>query len=138
MDLPDEAREFIDRERVGRLATVGADGSPHVVPVCFALLDGRIYSVIDRKPKRTTRLQRLRNLEANPQAALIVDRYTEDWDRLAWVLLRGRADVITEGGEHARALETLRRKYPQYRTMDLAGRPVIRLTPERVNVWGFD
>ena len=123
---------------MGRLATVDAGGAPHVVPICFALLDGRIYSVVDEKPKRTTRLQRLRNLEANPRAALLIDRYSDDWSQLAWVMVRGLAEVIEAGEEHAAAIAALRAKYRQYRAMALDDRPVIRLSPERVNAWGLD
>jgi PPOX class probable F420-dependent enzyme len=97
MELSDAARDFTQRASVGRLATVDASGAPHVVPICFVLLDGRIYSVIDEKPKRTTRLQRLRNLEANPRAALVIDRYSDDWSELAWVMVRGLAEIIETG-----------------------------------------
>ena len=131
-------RAFTERASVGRLATVDAGGAPHVVPICFALLDGLIYSVVDEKPKRTTRLQRLRNLEANPRAALLIDRYSDDWSQLAWVMVRGLAEVIEAGEEHAAAIAALRAKYRQYRAMALDDRPVIRLSPECVNAWGLD
>ncbi len=101
MELSDVARAFIQRASVGRLATVDAGGAPHVIPICFVLLDGRVYSVIDEKPKRTTRLQRLRNLEANPRVALVIDRYSDDWSQLAWVMMRGLAEII-EAGRGAR------------------------------------
>ena len=138
MELSDVARAFIRRASVGRLATVDAGGAPHVVPICFVLLDGRIYSVVDEKPKRTTRLQRLRNLEANPRVALVIDRYSDDWSQLAWVMVRGLAEIIEAGEEHAAAIAALREKYPQYRSMALDDRPVIRLLPERINAWGLD
>ena len=138
MELSDVARAFIQRASVGRLATVDAGGAPHVVPICFVLLDGRIYSVVDEKPKRTTRLQRLRNIEANPRVALVIDRYSDDWSELAWVMVRGLAEIIEPGDEHAAAIAALREKYPQYRSMALEDRPVIRLLPERINAWGLD
>ncbi len=137
MDLPHDARAFLTQQRVGRLATADADGLPHVVPVCFAIDASVIYMAIDEKPKTTLRLKRLRNIEENPNAALVVDVYDEDWSRLAWVMLRGPADVLTEGAEHTRAIEALRAKYPQYHSMDLDSRPVIRLTPQRLNSWGL-
>lgn len=137
MELPPAVREFLEDTRVGRLATLDARGTPHVVPVCFVLLDGRVYSVVDEKPKRTTRLQRLRNLEADPRATLLVDRYDEDWSRLAWVMLRGRGEVLEGEEADAGAIEALRAKYPQYRSMALEGQPMVRLTPERVNSWGL-
>lgn len=121
---------------MGRLATADADGVPHVVPVCFALLDDALYVVIDEKPKTTTRLKRVRNIETNPRAALIVDFYDEDWSQLAWVMVRGDAALVEPGDEHAAALAALREKYPQYRAMQLDGRPLIRLRTERISAWG--
>jgi len=128
--------QFIQSQRVAHLATASADGRPHVVPVCFAYLDGHIYIAIDEKPKRSLRLKRLRNIEANPQVAIVLDRYDEDWSRLAWVLVQGTAVVLDSGPEHARALAALREKYPQYLEMALEGRPVISVTAERVSSWG--
>ena len=92
-----ETRRFIDEQRVGRLATAGADGAPHVVPVVFALVDDDAYVVIDEKPKTTLRLRRLRNIAENPRAALLVDVYDEDWSRLRWAMLRGAASVLAPG-----------------------------------------
>jgi PPOX class probable F420-dependent enzyme len=128
--------EFIERQRVAHLATAGAAGTPHVIPVCFAHVDGHFYIAIDEKPKRSLKLRRLRNIEENPRAALVFDRYDEDWQRLGWVLVRGRAVVLEGGEEHARALASLRERYTQYETMALESRPVIRITAERVSSWG--
>jgi len=134
--LSAELRPFLESQRVAHLATADASSRPHVVPVCFAYLDGRIYIAIDEKPKRTLRLKRLRNIEANPQVAIVLDRYDEDWSRLAWVLIQGTAAVLGTGPEHGQAVAALREKYPQYREMALEGRPVISLTVERVSSWG--
>jgi len=100
---------------VARLATVGPDGRPHAVPVCFVLEGDTVYSAVDRKPKRSTDLQRLANVRAHPDAAILVDHYDEDWTTLWWVRLRGRARVLQTGDERARALILLQEKYPQYR-----------------------
>lgn len=134
-NLDRDARGFLERARIGRLATVDPGGAPHVIPVCFALAAGRLYSVVDEKPKRTTRLIRLRNIEANPNVALIIDRYEDDWSQLAWVQVRGAARVLEEGSSYESGLRALRDKYEQYRAMDLEGRPMIELTPSRVNAW---
>lgn len=136
--LPPEALRFLREARVGHLATVDADGTPSVVPVCFALEGARIYSVIDAKPKRLPpeRLRRVRNLRARPGAALVVDRWHEDWGRLGWLHVRGRAELIGPGDEHARGLGLLREKYPQYREMALDEAPMIRLTIETHQAWG--
>jgi PPOX class probable F420-dependent enzyme len=98
--------------RVARLATVGPDGRPHVVPVCFALEGDTLYSAVDEKPKHTRALQRLRDIEANPQVEVLIDHYEEDWTQLRWVKLRGTARVVELD---ARALELLQAKYEQYR-----------------------
>lgn len=135
-----DARElaFIEARRVGHLATVDAAGELSVVPVCFAWVDGALVIPIDEKPKRRDRpLQRVRNIAANGRASVIVDQYDEDWSRLGWVLLRGRARLIQPGEpEHAPGIAGLRARYPQYRAMALEVAPLIALAPERVRSWG--
>lgn len=138
MELSSSIREFLTTQPVGHLATADAGGVPHVVPVCFALVGDAVVIVIDEKPKRTTRLKRLRNIEQNPATALVVDVYDADWSRLHWVMVRGPATIEPDGAGSPAALEALRDKYPQYRAMDLAGRPLIRIQPERVNEWHGD
>ena len=127
---------FIQHQRVAHLATADAAGRPHVVPVCFAYLDGRIYVAIDEKPKRSLRLKRLRNIEENPQVSLVFDRYVEDWSRLAWVMVHGTAAVVLNGPEHERAAAVLRGRYLQYQSMALEGRPVISIAVDRTSSWG--
>ena len=130
-------RRFLETGRVAHLATAGADGQPHVVPVCYACTDTAAYITVDEKPKRQDiPLKRLRNILANPAVALTVDRWDEDWTRLAWIMLRGRADVLYAGAEHDRAQDLLRDRYIQYRSMNLAPLPVIALRIGRVTAWG--
>jgi PPOX class probable F420-dependent enzyme len=122
--------------RVGRLATADAAARPLVVPVCFAFDGAALYSAVDDKPKRTRRLRRLANVAENPHASLLVDVWDEDWARLAWVSVEGRADVLRDGADFARALALLRAKYPQYRGMDLErDGAVLRVHAERVRAW---
>jgi PPOX class probable F420-dependent enzyme len=109
-----EQRRRVTAARVGRLATLAPDGPPRLVPVCFVLDGDTVYSAVDRKPKRTARLQRLADVQARPVATLLVDEYVEDWSRLWWVRLRGRARVLHRGEERERALALLREKYAQY------------------------
>jgi PPOX class probable F420-dependent enzyme len=131
-----EAR-FLEGCRVAHLATADRRGRPHVVPVCFAVSDDTAYITIDAKPKGDPRaLKRLRNIAENPAAALTADRWDEDWARLAWVMLRGTAEILDGGEEHDRAQDLLRARYPQYRSMALAGLPVIAIRIERVTGWG--
>ena len=131
-------RVFLHQARIGHLATASADGAPHVVPVCFVFDGVCLYSAIDAKPKRVSasKLRRLQNIRANPRASLVVDHYDEDWVRLRYILVFGRAEVLDAGQDREQALALLREKYPQYRTMpDFGQGPVIRLTPERVASW---
>lgn len=135
--LSDAARAFCERSRVARLATADAKGVPHLVPVCYAILGNSLYITIDEKPKRTDiPLKRLRNIQENPEIAVTVDRWDENWGRLAWVMLRGRAGILADGAEHDRAQARLRERYPQYRSMDIAPLPVIALRIGRVMYWG--
>jgi PPOX class probable F420-dependent enzyme len=138
MPLSAPERRFVDSQRIGRLATADKSGAPHVVPVCFGLADDRLYITIDRKPKRdrVQPLKRLSNIAANPQTAIVFDRYDEDWRRLAWVMLRGRAEILTSGAEHDRAQALLRSRYGQYAAMPIEELPVIAIHIERVTSWG--
>ncbi len=107
--------------RVARLATIGPDGRPHLVPICFALSGDTLYTAVDEKPKRSRRLQRLANVRTNPRVTVLVDHYEEDWERLWWVRLRGAGRVVEAGPELENALALLRDKYAQYRTRPPAG-----------------
>ncbi|MGC2525066.1 MAG: TIGR03668 family PPOX class F420-dependent oxidoreductase, partial [Stellaceae bacterium] len=127
----------VEHRRIGHLATADASGAPHVVPVCFVVKNEAVYITIDQKPKGDPRaLKRLRNIAANPSAALAVDHYDEDWTRLGWVMLRGHAEILDSGAEHDMAQKLLRERYPQYRRMELADLPVIAIRIERVTSWG--
>jgi PPOX class probable F420-dependent enzyme len=128
---------FVEHRRVGHLATADASGAPHAVPVCFVVSEEAVYVTIDQKPKGDPRaLKRLRNIAANPSAALVVDHYDEDWSRLGWVMLRGSAEILDSGPEHDMAQQLLRVRYPQYRRMELADLPVIAIRIERATSWG--
>lgn len=138
--LTPEVAAFLARARVAHLATADAAGQPHVVPIVFVVLDGRLYSPLDAKPKRVAvaRLRRVRNLLANPRVAVVVDHYGEDWGRLGYVLWTGRASVLQAGDEAARARAALRAKYAQYRAgpLRLDEAPLIVVEPQRVTAWG--
>jgi PPOX class probable F420-dependent enzyme len=132
-----DVEAFLSEQRVARLATVSPEGQPHLVPVVFANEDLRVYIALDAKPKHAAPLQlkRVRNIKANPQVSLLVDRYDEDWSRLAWVRVDGRARILQRGWVHNHAVGLLRAKYPQYREMQLENRPVIEITVERIAHW---
>ena len=135
--LSEHQARFLASRRVGHLATADARGTPHLVPVCFAVREGALYITIDQKPKGDPRaLKRLKNIIENPAVAFVADRYDEDWTRLGWVMLRGPAEILGDGVEHDRAQALLRSRYPQYRGMELDGLPVIAIRIERVTSWG--
>ena len=135
--LSDAQRVFLERGRVGHLATADAAGVPHVIPVCYAVAEDTLYITVDEKPKRQDiPLKRVRNILENPKAAFVLDRWDEDWRRLGWVMLRGEAEILEAGPEHDQAQALLTARYPQYRAMDLADLPVIALRIARVTSWG--
>src|SRR3954463_12329586 len=108
---------FLLAQRVGRLATATSDGAPHVIPVCYACDGASLYIALDAKPKRVApeRLRRIRNILENSQVALVIDRYSDDWSELAYLLIQGDATLIYPGaGEHHRAVALLRERYAQY------------------------
>ncbi len=126
---------LLEDERSGVLGTIARSGLPHLVPVCFALVEGDIAIAIDEKPKRGGTLARVRNIERDARATLLVDHYEERWERLAWLRLEGDAAVFERGEEWREALDALRRRYPRYRAMALEGLPLIQLHPTRVVGW---
>jgi PPOX class probable F420-dependent enzyme len=134
---PPWALALLREGRVGRLATADAAGRPLVVPICYVFDGVRIYSAVDAKPKSTRNLRRLRNVGENPYVSLVVDVWDEDWSRLAWVIVEGRAKVLTGGEEFGRAIDLLVEKYRQYREMglDRVSGPVITVTPIRLLTW---
>jgi PPOX class probable F420-dependent enzyme len=108
-------RERVARSRVARLATIESDGRPHLVPIVFVLDGDTLYSAVDAKPKRSRKLRRFDNVRRDPRVTVLVDWYEEDWSRLWWARLRGRARVLEKGDEAAHALVSLVEKYEQYR-----------------------
>jgi len=131
-------RAFVETRRVAHLATADSRAVPQVVPVCFGLAEDALYITIDQKPKRDggRPLKRLRNIAENPRVSVVFDRYDEDWRRLAWVMLHGRAGILTEGPEHDRAQALLRARYRQLEAMEIGPLPVIVMRIERVASWG--
>jgi PPOX class probable F420-dependent enzyme len=127
------ANELLKSERVARLGLLDDQGGPRVLPVTFALADGRIWSAIDNKPKRASEPARLRFLRRDSRAALTVDRYSDDWEELAWVQVLGSVRVL-EVAEGAAGLEALTAKYEQYRVEAPPG-PLLVLEPQRYLWW---
>ncbi len=134
-----KVRAKLQSARVARLATLDANRKPHVIPICFAFDGSVFYSAIDHKPKRVTpsRLARLKNIADRPHVALLVDHYDEDWTRLWYILVRGKARLVASETERRLAIELLRAKYRQYDSSMLPDdAPVVRITPVRITAWG--
>jgi PPOX class probable F420-dependent enzyme len=132
----DEARRRFAAARIARLATVTPDGRPHLVPITFAVEGDRIYSIVDEvKPKASTSLARLRNIDANPRVSLLVDEYRDEWNQLWWVRGDGSARTVGHGPDRARAMQALRAKYPQYQAVDLEFGPAVIVDIERWIGW---
>ena len=139
---------FLADARRAILATIDSARRPRLVPICFVAVVAtsglRLYSPLDEKPKRSDDplvLGRVRDIRAEPEVHLLVDRWSEDWARLAWLRLDGRADILLPGGpdarsEHATAVAALREKYQQYATHHLESRPVIRIAVKEARSWG--
>jgi PPOX class probable F420-dependent enzyme len=120
---------LLETARVGRLGLLDEEGAPRVLPVTFAVAEGRIWSAVDRKPKRAGEPARLRFLRRDPRAALTVDQYSDDWEQLAWVQVLGEVEIV-EAGEGAAGLDALREKYEPYREEAPPG-PLLALEPRR-------
>jgi PPOX class probable F420-dependent enzyme len=133
-ELPEWARALIEDGRVAHLGLLDAGDRPRVLPVTYAVAGGALWSAVDHKPKRTegVELARVRWLRRNPAAALTVDVYSDEWERLAWVQALGRVDVLDQPARAA--LEALCAKYEQYAERAPAG-PFLRLEPERLLCW---
>jgi PPOX class probable F420-dependent enzyme len=131
---PNEMRRRLAGARIARLATTTREGTPHVVPICFALDGDRLYSAVDRKPKKSLRLRRLANIAAHQRVSLLVDHYDEDWSQLWWVRVDGNAKLLSEGNEMGHGLELLTGKYGQYLQSPPPG-PVIRIDIDHWQSW---
>lgn len=134
MRLKASVRAFLEVERVCRVATVGRDGMPHLV-VCHVLADGKVYFATDNESMK------LKNLRRNPRLALAADLYSEDWPRLAGVLLQGTVRVVSRGSEFRKIRALLYKKYPQYpreAALEEGEVVMVELVPTRVVSWGFD
>lgn len=132
-----EQERYVTDARVARLATADGQGRPHLVPICYVYDSGCFYTAVDLKPKATSahNLRRIRNIVENPKVALLVDRYSENWDELSYVLIRGRAYLISDTATRLRAIYTLRDKYPQYAELLEDSAKVIKLEPDTAVSW---
>ena len=137
-ELPRWARALLSEARVARLGLLDDSGGPRVLPVTFVLHDGALWTAVDRKPKRDPARMpaRVRYLRRRPRAAMTVDRYDDEWSRLAWVQVIGAVTVL-DAADAPEALAALASKYPQYARESPPG-PLLRLAPERVLCWAAD
>ncbi len=130
----------LKQARVARLATGDEQGRPHMVPICYVYDGQRFYTALDQKPKQVSpeRLARMRHIQANPNVALLVDEYGEDWGKLWYILVRGKAEILSKGEKHDKALCLLKEKYPQYASGTLLPQQalVIQIVPTQIINWG--
>ena len=134
-DLPLEIKGLLASERRAVLATADGEGRPHAVPVVFAVYDDDIVTPIDRKPKTTRALGRRKNIERNPHVALLIDRWSEEWSDLAWVMIRGTASV-QPASRSTGEIEAIIACYSQYRDT-IEGSEIIRIVPRRISWWSW-
>ena len=132
--MSERGRRLLNLARVATLATINPDGTPHVIPIVYAVLGERLVTGVDQKPKRDLNLARLRNIRADPRVAVLAHHYAEGWNHLWWVRVDGRAAIRSEDAE---AVEALKARYPQYGTYKITG-PIISVSMESVLVWMAD
>jgi PPOX class probable F420-dependent enzyme len=129
-----EAMQRLAGSTVARLATVGKDGRPHIVPIVFVIEKDTLYFAVDAKPKSTTNLKRLKNIAANPAVSVLADHYEDDWMKLWWVRADGTARVVVDSAEAAHATDMLANKYEQHARARPDG-PVVAIHIDRVTGW---
>jgi PPOX class probable F420-dependent enzyme len=134
---PPLASRLLRAARVAHLATADHNGQPLVLPICFVFDGKEFFSPIDEKPKRTAprKLRRVKNILENPQVSLVIDHYDEDWSKLEYILVAGKARIVSRGKKHQKGVRLLRRKYSQYRSMAIHERPMIVIRPSRLSRW---
>lgn len=137
---------FLVAARRAILATIDPDGRPRPVPICF-IVDAadpdparvRLLTPLDDKPKAVDdkrALARVRDIRARPDVSVLVERWDEDWSRLGWLRVNGRATLVEPADVSPDAVERLRAKYPQYATHALGSSPMIAIDIERATSWG--
>jgi PPOX class probable F420-dependent enzyme len=131
---PERMRWRVDQAESARLATASDTGAPHIVPCCFVLLEGTVYTPVDGKPKSGSSLRRITNVRSNPKVSLLIDHYESDWSRLWWVRLDGIGRLVEVGSEWDLAIGALRAKYPQYRVVEIPG-PIIAVDVHTWRSW---
>ena len=132
-----EEREFINTHHVAHLSTVDSKGNPHIVPIVYAFNGEVIYTPVDSKPKKVdgTELQRIKNIRGNSTVSVVIDDYSDNWDNLAWLQVRGDAKLTNGGVEYQKGVDLLLDKYPQYKLMNLNISMIIVITPVKIISW---
>ena len=136
--IPVKLKSLITGSSIAYQSTVSHKGHPHIVPICFVLLDQNFYSLLDNKPKNVQplKLKRVQNIISNPKVTLIVNHYEDDWDKLWHVLIKGNGSVVSNELERMAAIKSLKQKYVQYLHMDVDLNPVIKIRPTNITSWG--
>jgi len=137
--IPKRYLEILTTYPIGHLATADQNAYPHLIPICYSSDGVSIVSALDQKPKATEirNLKRIKNIISNPQVALLIDRYDDDWQKLWYILISGTATLLERGTCQKKAIELLVDKYPQYQDMDISESPVISISPTKITSWGI-
>ncbi|MEW6604287.1 MAG: TIGR03668 family PPOX class F420-dependent oxidoreductase [Thermoproteota archaeon] len=139
MDIDPAVEKFMERARIARLATADSESKPHLVPVVFVFDGNHFFIPLDEKRKtvKPAKLKRAKNINENPNVALLIDEYSEDWTRLAFVMIQGKASIVDRSQESTKLQEAYKKlmtKYPQYQEIGL-GEMCIIIKPEKVISW---
>jgi PPOX class probable F420-dependent enzyme len=137
--IPRAVEEFIERARFARLATIDSEFKPHLVPVVFVFNGNHFFIPVDEKRKtaKPEKLKRIRNIQHNPNVALLIDEYSEDWTKLAFVMIQGKASIASKGEGNVQVREAYKKlmtKYIQYQKVGV-GETCIIITPKKVASW---
>ena len=137
--IPEHYLKILTNYPIGHLATADQNAHPHLIPICYSSDGVSIVSALDQKPKSTgiRNLKRVKNIISNPQVALLIDHYDDDWQKLWYVLISGTATLLEKGEFQKKAIGLLVDKYPQYQDMCISKSPVIRITPTKITSWGI-
>ena len=135
--ISDNANTYISSHRVARLSTSDSNGQPHVIPICYGFDGQHIYTALDFKSKRVEfrKLKRVTNILDNPQVAVVIDDFSEDWSDLSYVLIIGQGEILDNGLKRDAAEKLLRAKYYQYSQSLTSGCPILKITPSKIIEW---
>ena len=138
ISLSPEILRFLESKLVAHLATADSSGLPQVVPICYTIENSALHFLLDIKPKTVSpyQLKRVKNISQNPNVSVVVDHYSNNWNELAFVHLRGKATIIADFDKHSKVIESLRTRYPQYNQAAIEKSILVKVDIETAYPWG--